>query len=154
MSYQELIKKIKKWRELAQDYEDYFIKFALEYFVFNALLRIVFFPDKEAIKDKTLIDKLKEDDECKDFVLKGKESWIKKLKTELERKPLSNPTRNNTLTLENLTDWGNLVEAVYWIRNNLFHGYKCPGDERDQKLVKYGYNLLCGFDDYLLGRTD
>ena len=99
MSYQELIKKIKKWRELAQDYEDYFIKFALEYFIFNALLRVVFFPDKEAIKDKMLIDKLKEDEECKDFILKEKESWIKKLKTELEIKPLSNPTRNNTLTL-------------------------------------------------------
>ena len=57
------------------------------------------------------------------------------------------------IRLENLKDWNNLVEGVYWIRNNLFHGYKLPGDERDQRLVKIGYHLLSGFNDYMLKKV-
>jgi len=153
MSNTEIISKIKSWRNVANDYEDYFIKFALEYFVFNALLRITYFPNRDGVIDRDLIDRLKQDSECKNYILKNRKEWINEFKKELDRKPLKNLTRNENLRLESLEDWDNLVEGVYWIRNNLFHGYKSPGDERDQHLVKIGYHLLSGFNDYMLKKT-
>ena len=153
MSNTEIISKIKSWRNVANDYEDYFIKFALEYFVFNALLRITYFPNRDGVKDRDLINRLKQDSECKNYILKNRKEWINEFKKELDRKPLKNLTRIENLRLESLEDWDNLVEGVYWIRNNLFHGYKSPGDERDQHLVKIGYHLLSGFNDYMLKKT-
>ena len=153
MSNTEIISKIKSWRNVANDYEDYFIKFALEYFVFNALLRITYFPNRDGVIDRDLIDRLKQDSECKNYILKNRKEWINEFKKELDRKPLKNLTRIENLRLESLEDWDNLVEGVYWIRNNLFHGYKFPGDERDQHLVKIGYHLLSRFNDYMLKRT-
>ena len=160
MSNIEIISKIKSWRDAANDYEDYFIKFALEYFVFNALLRITYFPNRDGVRssffDKDLINRLKQDSECENYILKNRKEWINEFKKELDRKPLKNLTRNKKLRflrLESLEDWDNLVEGVYWIRNNLFHGYKFPGDERDQHLVKIGYHLLSGFNDYMLKKV-
>jgi len=153
MSNAEIISKIKSWRDVAKSYEDYFIKFALEYFVFNALLRITYFPNRDGVRDRALINRLKQDTECKNYVLKNRKEWINEFKEELDRKPLKNLTRNRNLRLESLEDWNNLVEGVYWIRNNLFHGYKSPGDERDQRLVKIGYHLLSGFNDYMLKKV-
>ena len=153
MSNTEIISKIKSWRNVANDYEDYFIKFALEYFVFNALLRITYFPNRDGVIDRDLIDRLKQDSECKNYILKNRKEWINEFKKELDRKPLKNLTRIENLRLESLEDWDNLVEGVYWIRNNLFHGYKFPGDERDQHLVKIGYHLLSRFNDYMLKKT-
>ena len=153
MSNIEIISKIKSWRDAANDYEDYFIKFALEYFVFNALLRITYFPNRDGVKDRNLINRLKQDSECKSYILKNTKEWINEFRKELNRKPLKNLTKNKNLRLESLEDWDNLVEGVYWIRNNLFHGYKSPGDERDQHLVKIGYHLVSEFNDYMLKRT-
>ncbi len=54
--------------------------------------------------------------------------------------------------IHSLDDWENMVEFLYTIRNNLFHGSKDPEDQRDQIIVKNGYialrelveNLLAG----------
>ena len=75
--------------------------------------------------------------------------YIMKLIKELRQKPLINLTRNKRLVISNTDDWDNIVESVYWIRNNLFHGYKYPGDERDKKLVRIGYHLISGINDFL-----
>ena len=44
--------------------------------------------------------------------------------------------------IHNLSDWENMVEFWYSIRNNLFHGAKNPQDERDQLLVENGYKTI------------
>jgi|SRR5215213_1827122 len=44
--------------------------------------------------------------------------------------------------IHSLSDWENMVEFWYSIRNNLFHGGKNPQDERDQLLVHNGYTTL------------
>lgn len=41
-----------------------------------------------------------------------------------------------------LEDWENMIEFLYSIRNNLFHGGKNPDDRRDQLLVEHGYKTL------------
>jgi hypothetical protein len=145
----QFIEKIKGWREVVKTQNDYFIKFAIEYFVFNALLRIHFFPDKLAVRDRDLIDKLKQNDKCRDLLMNSHKRFIMELIEELQQKPLVNLTRNKELVISNSEDWDNIIEAVYWIRNNLFHGYKYPGDERDKKLVRLGYHLISGINDCL-----
>lgn len=51
---------------------------------------------------------------------------------------------NNRLmgVIHELSDWENMVEFWYSIRNNLFHGGKNPQDRRDQLLVRDGYKTL------------
>jgi hypothetical protein len=100
-------------------------------------------------------------------------AW-QELKLELDKKPLGNVSRNPSrvseieywncshekLTqktpgekalvcgvLHSLTDWENMVEFWYSIRNNLFHGAKDPEIERDQMVVRIGYVTLSRFMD-------
>ncbi len=49
-----------------------------------------------------------------------------------------------------LHDWVNMVEFVYSIRNNLFHGGKDPEDERDQLLVSNGFTALSPLVELLI----
>jgi hypothetical protein len=44
--------------------------------------------------------------------------------------------------MQDITDWENLVEYWYRVRNNLFHGRKAPEFRRDRDLVKYAYLTL------------
>lgn len=52
--------------------------------------------------------------------------------------------------INNLEDWGNMVEFWYSIRNNLFHGGKNPQDDRDRLLVECGYKTLHQLVEVLL----
>jgi hypothetical protein len=44
--------------------------------------------------------------------------------------------------VHDLTDWRNMVEFWYAIRNNLFHGGKNPQDKRDHLFVTHGFITL------------
>jgi hypothetical protein len=143
---QKIIQKVKSWRDLANQQNDYFIKFALEYFAFNALLRLNFSMG-ELERDRNLIERLKGCANCKRFI---SATYIGELKTLLDEKPLKNLTRNKNIKINNNKDWNNIVESVYWLRNNLFHGHKGI-IERDQKLVEAGYKILKDIDNHLLG---
>lgn len=150
----ELIEKIKSWREIAVEQGDNFVKFALEYFAFNALARLYLAPNDEVVIDRQLINKVKQNEGYKNYILTHNQRWVAKLKEELSQKPLINLAREREhIVIRNEEDWENIVEAVYLIRNNLFHGYKYPGDKRDQDLVEIGYNLLSTFNEYLIGKV-
>ena len=146
--------KIDTWRNVAKEQEDFFLKFAVEYFAFNALLKVVYYRESPVVNDKNLINKLKADQGCENYFLSNASKYITELKNELDSQPLKNLTRpnNSHLQIQDTNDWNNIVEATYCIRNNLFHGDKSPPNERDQKLVKIGYGLLVGFNDYLISR--
>jgi len=64
----DLVEKIKEWRKLAEEFEDYFVRFALEYFCFNALLRLTYYLGNKLAKDRDLINELKKDTECRTYV--------------------------------------------------------------------------------------
>lgn len=44
--------------------------------------------------------------------------------------------------IHSLNDWENMIEFLYTIRNNLFHGVKYPSVERDKLLVEQGFKVL------------
>jgi len=97
-----------------------------------------------------------------------KRSW-ERIQRELEKASLGNASRDNveieqikywncshnesnqktheeknklTGVIHSLSDWENMVEFWYSIRNNLFHGTKDPEVRRDKMLVEYGYKTL------------
>jgi hypothetical protein len=105
-----------------------------------------------------------------------RQAW-QNIKAELERNPLGNVSQNGEDVEEirwwncsserideksqqdnqrikgvihRLDDWGNMVEFLYSIRNNLFHGGKDPQDRRDQLLVENGYKTLSPLVELLL----
>lgn len=49
-----------------------------------------------------------------------------------------------------LDDWANMVEFLYLIRNNLFHGSKSMSRDRDIFLVTHGYRTLKPLVEILL----
>jgi hypothetical protein len=109
-----------------------------------------------------------------------KQVW-QNIKAELEKNPLGNVSGNGEGTEEikwwncshsclerrtrheqprlsgiihDLGDWENMVEYLYSIRNNFFHGGKNPQDPRDQLLVKNGFMALSFLVDILLHMND
>jgi hypothetical protein len=52
--------RIEGWRVKAKEQDDDFLKFAIEYFAFNALLNLNFFPREER-NDRSRIEELKKE---------------------------------------------------------------------------------------------
>lgn len=174
MGYDQLIK---NWHIKASD-EDYFSKFVFEYLAFIALLKKKRFTS--ATSDRNAIQRLKRDRKIKDLYLQlieddqsVKQAW-QTIKNELDNVHLGNVSRNSEEAEEikwwncssdqilrgsnndtkgvirELTDWDNMVEFWYSIRNNLFHGGKDPQDQRDQLLVQTGYKTLSALIEIML----
>ena len=47
--------------------------------------------------------------------------------------------------VHSLSDWDNMIEFWYGVRNNLFHGGKDPDIQRDRFLVEHVYKTLSCF---------
>ena len=56
-----------------------------------------------------------------------------------------NENRSQKGIVRSLSDWGNMVEFWYSVRNNLFHGGKDPNIQRDCFLVEHAYRTLSIF---------
>jgi len=50
--------------------------------------------------------------------------------------------------IRSLSDWENMVEFWYGVRNNLFHGGKDPNIRRDCFVVEHAYRTLDAFMEY------
>lgn len=130
--------------------EDYFSKFIFLYLAFDASLRKRFFINSR--NDREAIDSLKGKEKIKliyfEEMKKDREleATFEALIRELNREPLKNTSRNNgeitEIKITNKEDWKNLIEFIYIIRNNLFHGEKSPEEFRDWNMVYYAYKLL------------
>jgi len=158
------------WHDKAKQ-NDYFSRFIFEYISFNAYMksRIVL----ERVTDRNAIQRLKRHSELKTSYLKLVQE-NKKLKSiwetliaELKREPLLNASRDfddpemdkwwncsrETMTesgtkkgiIKNTTDWTNMVEFWYAVRNNIFHGGKDPSVQRDYFLVEHAFQTLNAF---------
>lgn len=130
--------------------EDYFSKFIFLDLAFVALLRKKYFVnskiDRDAIKAIKKADKIKST--YLEFIKKDREieATFEALIRELKKEPLKNVSRNNgkieELSIKDKEDWENLIEFIYTVRNNLFHGEKNPEEFRDWSMVYYAYGLL------------
>ncbi len=147
-SYADLIK---RWFERSKSESDIFTKFIFLYISFIAFLTQVN-PEKT---DRGIIESLKKAKATRSFYLSLVQNnaelrdTMLGLVSKLRKQPIRNDTRHNHNYWEGLdgeirgeTDWENLVEFWYRVRNNLFHGRKAPDIERDRDLVKYAYRTL------------
>ena len=51
-------------------------------------------------------------------------------------------TEGAMIRLHDPHDFHKLMDVIYQIRNNLFHGHKSPNDSNDRELVTFAYNIL------------
>jgi len=162
---------IVSWHEKAKE-GDYFSRFVFEYLAFVALLQNKLFID--AGSDRRAIQALKRDAARGQAYLAAiasheplRKIW-QDVMTELGRFPLHNSSRDldypeidvwwNSSGFEpeqddksprgivgSLSDWVNMVEFWYGVRNNLFHGGKNPNIRRDCFLVEHAFRTLAIF---------
>ncbi len=168
MDYEQLIR---NWHVQAGN-EDYFSRYVFEYLAFIAYLKRVKFTNKNtdsgavrALKDSEDIRDIYIAEVANNASLQ--KAWLD-IKAELDLRPLGEVDENtdqvrtiwywdcdcqnvrNRQThiceqqgqIRNLEDWRNMVEFWHSIRNNFFHGGKDPHDDRDQLLVRGGFETL------------
>jgi len=67
---------------------------------------------------------------------------VKELKNEC---PVHDMRPSHTTDCKTITDvhnFGEVLDVIYSIRCNLFHGQKSPDEDRDMKLVMFSYRIL------------
>lgn len=165
---------IKNWHNKASEGEDYFSKFVFEYLAFIAILRKKKFRYEN--KDRPVIQKFKQDDPTKTAYLQRiqnrkelRKAW-KSITSEFDKIPFQHSNgspwwncshlnlnqqtteekRKRKGVIHNLDDWENMVEFLYLVRNNLFHGEKDPERKRDEFVVEFGYKTLRELVELLL----
>lgn len=167
---------IKNWHEKAK--EDYFSRYIFEYLAFEAFLKKYKYSEDEIrhksgnIKERSYIQNIKNDADYSSKwseLLTNKKDFkkvVQELTVFLQNEPLVSdvnwwsctsfdygqcPTNNPKGIIVNETDFVNVVEFWYQVRNNLFHAGKNPDNKRDEKLVAYAYaTLSVFFEDILL----
>lgn len=167
---------IKNWHEKAK--EDYFSRYIFEYLAFEAFLKKYKYSEDEIhhksgnIKERSYIQNIKNDVDYSsrwNELLTNKKDFkkvVQELTVFLQNEPLVSdvnwwsctsfdygqcPTNNPKGIIVNETDFVNVVEFWYQVRNNLFHAGKNPDNKRDEKLVAYAYGTLSVFfEDILL----
>ena len=159
------------WHEKAKE-RDYFSRFVFEYLAFIALLQNNLFIGEGS--DRRKIQSLKQDVVRREDYLASieKQEPLRKhwqdVMSELAHEPLHNTSRDldnpeidrwwNCSGFElkedddapkgivrSLSDWENMVEFWYGVRNNLFHGGKNPNIRRDCFLVEHAYLTMKSF---------
>ncbi len=142
---------IKQWFERSNSEKDVFTKFIFLYISFTAFLTQA----HPGMADREIINSLKEANDARSFYMSlirndpMLRATIQKLVSELRNQPIENDTRINDRNwtgidgvIRDETDWENLVEYWYRVRNNLFHGRKAPEFIRDRNLVEFAYRTL------------
>ncbi len=137
-SYDDLIK---QWFERSKSESDIFTKFIFLYISFTAFLT----RRNPERSDRWIINNLKEAEDARSLYISlirnnpELRATLQKLVSELRRQPIENDTRRNDPNwtgidgvIRDETDWENLVEYWYRVRNNLFHGRKAPEFRRDR----------------------
>jgi len=134
--------------------KDYFSAFTTLWIGFNAYYKRKF---SGVNGDHNMVISLYTNEEYKTLFAnlmenKNFSKTVKDLKEELAHKPL---IRMNNKDKYNISDEPNIeevFEALYVVRNNLFHGDKEITDERDEKIVKFSYQILKQFMKEIISR--
>ena len=126
-------------------------KFAMVWMLFNSL----YSQDLKNKYDSTQIRNfIQNNDTLHKQLINTSEEYknqVENLKNLLEEKELKSLTRNKSsitrrnypIKLEEPKEFDQVIDIIYTVRNNLFHGGKVQTDnERDSKLCFYSYNIL------------
>lgn len=145
---------IKAWRQKSHNEGDQFASFVFIWFCFNAWMEHI----SDENTDKKMINELAGRKhnmqslfEAYDAAVSANDEFLKSgvmaLMHMSKEKPIEdmrkNPRRREPpITIKSENDFENIVQAIYRIRCNLFHGGKDADDIRDQVLVKNAAMVL------------
>ena len=137
---------IRTWYERAQSAEDRFDKFIYLWIAFDAFATN--YSEKEwpkqvrknIEKDSLLTNCYVSSMKNNDFSREIRE--LQKLCPvyDTRKKFLNDP--KYSVTISDPNNFKEVINVLYKIRNNLFHGGKSPNEERDKKLVSLAFNIL------------
>lgn len=136
---------VSKWyHDRGKNETDPFYRFLCLWICFNAWL------DFRANKatDRQMIEWLKQQDEMTSEIILAYEKMAKtttgeqSLKNFATASPIQDPKGGRPDITIDLSDRGSVIEALYRIRCNLFHGGKRSSNVRDEKLVSYADSVL------------
>lgn len=144
MEEREIRNLVKGWRDRSRRERDVVSKFVFLWFCFNAIL--AFESQKEA--DRTMINWLKSRPRSSRLI-SGYDAATRSsvfsgyLRALAANSPITDPRcRHRPVVIVDAEDFDNLLEGIYRIRCNLFHGRKSSNDVRDQKLIKVAALIL------------
>lgn len=137
---------IRTWYQRAQSADDTFDKFIYLWIAFDAFA--INYSEKEWHYQ---VRKVMEEDSmltnCYASLMKNNDFLreIRKLQEQCpvydtRKKFLNNPKYSKTIS--DLNNFKEVLDVIYKIRNNLFHGGKSPDEERDKRLVSLAFNIL------------
>jgi hypothetical protein len=137
---------VKSWHARSTREGDPVSKFVFLWFCFNA--RLSYESGKD--HDRQMINWLKTASPASSALRRSydqamaSEVFRRDLQTLVDNSPIHGTRRNKPQVVEirDVDDFPNLVEGVYQVRCNLFHGGKRADDLRDQKLVKVSASIL------------
>lgn len=159
MNEQRIKNLIDGWRRKTHQEGDPFSKFVFIWFCFNAWME--YLSNKKT--DREMLDELKSrKSNMSNFAdifyaaLDSRENHFRSnvmaLVHQSQEKSIEN-TRDKSkapISIKDEYDFENIVEAIYRIRCNLFHGGKDPNDSRDQVLVNAAQRILMRWIDDLV----
>jgi len=138
---------VKAWHQRARAERDLISKFVFLRFCFNAWLAY----ESNEDTDREMIDWLKGRGggrlpaaiQLRHRRERRNEPVPRLLKTLVGLSPISSTgRRQREVRIDSPDDFSGIVEGVYQVRCNLFHGGKQPSDARDQKLVAVCARIL------------
>lgn len=137
---------IKSWyRNKALNEQEPFFKFLCLWICINAWLS----HQSQEISDRRMINWLKSQKESSCDILAGYEAMkdttqgLKAINTLIQYSPITDSTGyREDIKIKNSNDRDNIIEAIYRIRCNLFHGGKSPSNTRDRELVQCANVIL------------
>lgn len=123
---------------------DSFIKFITLWFVFNAWL-VNIAPDRLEFNERESLSWFYDNDSNlkKWAMIQLARDEIQQVLGELKKlSPISNRKREVDVLLSDTTSLQQVMDFIYQIRCNLFHGYKNPRDDADKLLVEFSSQFL------------
>lgn len=138
------------WLIKARSYRDPFVRFVLYWFCFNAWVTNLSNKDN----DRQALDWFIKNDSC---LKKATENFWRSSSTQSILRDLQNqgvvydmrPShRSKQVEITDINDIGQVVEYIYQIRCNLFHGSKNPMNKRDSNLVELSSRILEKWIEY------
>ena len=140
------------WKLQAKDQSDHFIKFFIMYMCLDAWMTSGSGSDSDHQKLRWLIES---DNELKRYwsSTPHKKVPLQGLKSIGEVEDMRPNHRGEYKRLTDTDDLKQVVEFIYQIRCNLFHGGKSPVNTHDKRLVTLSSKILYGWLEWTLVKT-
>lgn len=146
---------IKDWHwNRAKNEEDPFYRFMCHWICFNAWLDY----KSEKYTDREMLNWLKRQTQDTSDIIASYEAMklttvgIQNLESLVAMSPIIDSKGRTDIEISDVNDRDNIIEAIYRIRCNLFHGNKRSSSTRDVKLIRCVNFIMTKWMDNLISR--